>query len=212
MPGSEPDPRATDPAVVALLGTLRQPDQLSCGATVLVAATMLVDPGYAELVRTGHHPRTGHRLSGDLPERFRTEVLALHRRLTGPVDLTGHLQLPWPRSLGTPPWAVARQLSGLGGVTRTPVHHRTRLVTDRAEAFDRLRSAVSRGPGVLYVGNRWLPRHVVLVIDGGPTSLRCYEPGSRRVVSVAREEFLADRLDLGAWGRAWLTVLAEPAG
>ena len=76
-------------------GGLRQPDQRSCGAACLVVARMLLDPAYADLAARA----------------FRPEVLGMHGRVTGPVDARGALQVPWPRALGTPPWAVARQLS-----------------------------------------------------------------------------------------------------
>ena len=42
-------------------------------------------------------------------ERFAADVLAMHRRATSATS-RGRLQVPWPRALGTPPWAVAREL------------------------------------------------------------------------------------------------------
>jgi hypothetical protein len=94
---------------------LVQPDHRSCGAAVLVVARALLDQGYAELLVSGRHPGTGLALPGSLADRFRHEALAMHARVTGPVDAAGRLQVPWPRALGTPPWAVARQLSATGG-------------------------------------------------------------------------------------------------
>ncbi len=81
---------------------LVQPDQRSCGAAVLVAAELLRTPSYAALAST--------------PGGFRTEVLSMHRRVTSAHDVSGRLQLPWPQALGTPPWAIARQLTGTTGV------------------------------------------------------------------------------------------------
>jgi hypothetical protein len=165
---------------------LRQPDQRSCGPSCLVAARMLLDPTYAATVT---------------PDRFRDEVLALHKRVTRPIDARGALQLPWPRALGTPPWAAARQLSATD-----PDHtYAARLALRRSRAFDRLVRASA--PSVLYVGNRWLPRHVVLVVEGSETSLRVYDPSRGRLVDVTRDAFVGARLDLAGWDKPWFTVM-----
>ena len=169
---------------------LVQPDERSCGAAVLVAAQLLTAPPAARVVAT--------------PEWFRTEVLALHRRITSARDVSGRRQLPWPRLLGTPPWAIARQLSA---VTGRPRH--TQLVIDRDTALDQVFSAATNGsPVPLYVGNRWLPRHVVLVTGADPWhALRCYDPARGAVVRVASEAFLSGRLELSGWNRPWFTIL-----
>ncbi|MDO9456722.1 hypothetical protein [Nocardioides sp.] len=144
---------------------LRQPDARTCGAACMIVA------------------------AGASPASFTTDVLAAHRRLTR-LRLRGRLQLPWPRALGTPPWAVARELAA---VTGTP--HRTRVVRWS-------RSAPPRA-GALYVGSRWLPRHVVLVVDAGAGTAeappRCYEPASGRVVPL-------DGRPLAGWRHRWLAV------
>ena len=173
-------------------GSLRQPDQRSCGASALVVARMVLDPAYADGVDA---------------QRFRREVLDLHRRVTRPVDAAGRLQLPWPRALGTPPWAVARQLSSTGAVDLPPLRYRWRLVLDRATAYDRVLAAVRAGrPVALYVGNRWLPRHVVLAIGAREDALEVYDPASGRRESVPRDAFVAARLGLSGWGRPWFVV------
>jgi hypothetical protein len=141
---------------------------------------------------------------------FRDQVLDAHRRLTAAYD-DGRWRLPWPRALGTPPWAVRR---GLAAVTGRP--HRVRLArlprTTRAAAYDRL---AVRG-GALYVGSPLLPRHVLLVLapepgDAGladPTghALRCYQPSRGTVVRLAREDFVAGRLREAGWPRPWFAV------
>ncbi len=145
---------------------LRQPDARSCGAASMVMARALADPAYAETATTSFTP----------------DVLATHRRLTS-WRLRGRLQLPWPRTLGTPPWAVARELSALTGR-----RHHVRLVRWSSRAPAR---------GALYVGSRWLPRHVVLVVDDHPA--RCYEPASGRVLPV-------DGRPLAGWPVSWFVV------
>lgn len=169
---------------------LRQPDRRSCGAACLVVAHGLLHPRYAERV--------------DSPAGFRGEVLAMHDRVTSLADVRGRPQLPWPRALGTPPWAVARQLAGTTGVP-----HRVRLLpgADLSATYDAM--AGRRLPTVLYVGNDRLPRHVVLVVSAEPEALRVYEPSQGRVEWVRRPAFTGRRLDLGGWDRPWFTV--EPA-
>lgn len=170
---------------------LRQPDQRSCGAACLVAAQGLRDATYRARVSE--------------PEVFRSEVLAMHHRVTSPVDVTGRVQPPWPQALGTPPWAVARQLSGTTGVAHRQVPVRWR---DGEESYDAL-VGLAR-PAVLYVGSTWLPRHVVLVITGTDVALEVYEPASGRVVRVARARFVDQELALAGWDARWFSVL--PAG
>lgn len=190
---------------------LVQPDQRSCGATVLVVARMLVDPAYAELVSTGRHPVTGFGLPGDAAGRFRYEVLAMHERVTGLVDARGHLQLPWPRALGTPPWAVAHQLSATGTSAVPAAAYSVRPARrDGAALFDRLVEVTAeRRPVPVYVGSRWLPRHVVLAIGPVEGRLRCYEPAAGALVDVERDAFADGALGLAGWDRPWFVVTPD---
>ena len=143
---------------------LRQPDQRSCGPSCLVVARMLVQPEYAV----------------SAAPRFADEVLATHRRVTGASPAAGALQLPWPRDLGTPPWAVARELTRVTGKT-----YRWPVVRWRGETVqDRLVAGLAAGaPVALYVGSTWLPRHVLLAVrvgdDGEP---ELYDPARGRLV------------------------------
>ncbi|GAA4675963.1 hypothetical protein [Nocardioides nanhaiensis] len=162
---------------------LRQPDRLSCGAaSVVVARLLLADPDSAAGVAD-----------------WRSEVLTTHRSLTGLRDHRGATQLPWPRALGTPPWAVARALGALTGRS-----HRTRFVLDRDAAYRRLLAAPM--PAALYVGNRWLPRHVVLVVAVDPERVTCYEPSRGVATVVPRAAFDDARLRLAGWDVPWFTV------
>jgi hypothetical protein len=127
------------------------------------------------------------------PTTFGATVVATHRRLTRP-RLRGRAQLPWPRALGTPPWAVARELTALTGV-----RHRTRLV--------RWSRPAPQAAGALFVGNRWLPRHVVLVVDGAdPGRPGCYEPGAGAVVPVDLERLGRHEVAVAGWRYAWFSV------
>lgn len=167
---------------------LRQPDERSCGAAVLVAARMLRDPAYAALAGP----------------RFAEACLAMHRRVTGPVDVLGRPQGPWLRAFGTPPWAVARQLTWTFD-TPYAVRRVGRSAAGREAAAAQLEAATAVGlPSALYVGSTWLPRHVTLVVGPG---LATYEPASGRVLPVSRSAFVAGRLDLAGWERPWFIVV-----
>jgi hypothetical protein len=174
--------------VDALRG-LKQPDQRTCGPSSLVAAHMLLDRSYR-------------------PSSFSADVLAVHGQLTAPVSF-GHSQLPWPKALGTPPWAAARAMSSSTGLS-----YRSRLVRfgDRSEAVTALVAAVGDGhPCPLYIGSTWLPRHVVLAVAATDAGVQVYNPANGTLVDVDRAAFEAGRLTtLGSWTVPWYVV--APAG
>jgi hypothetical protein len=168
---------------------LAQPDQRTCGPSSVVAAHMLVDPAYAATQR---------------PETFATSVLALHRELTS-LSSFGRAQLPWPRALGTPPWAVARAMTSFTGLP-----YRTRVVRlgGRSAAFDTVRSEVAEGhPVPLYVGSTWLPRHVVLAVAATAAGVEVYNPAHGTVAELTRAAFESGRLTtFGRWVTPWFVV------
>ncbi len=177
-----------------LLASFKQPDQRSCGATCLVVARALLDEGYAARVEE--------------PKRFREEVLAMHRRTTSLADVRGHLQLPWPRAIGTPPWALARQLEWTAKCEYDVVPVRPRVGwSARNEAFDRLLAADV--PAAIYVGDRWLPRHVVLVIGHKGEALDLYDPGRGVLAARDRAHFVDGELSLSGWQIPWMAVVPE---
>ncbi len=165
-----------------LAAGLRQPDARSCGAASVVMAGLL---------REDRSPA---------PEEFREEVLACHRRLTSLRGPDGR-QVPWPRALGTPPWAVRRALEALAGCD-----HDLHLARwSRETSYDRLAVA----GGALYVGSRLLPRHVLLALAGGAGgdgTLRCYQPSRGTVVALPREEFVRGRLTQAGWPVPWFAI------
>lgn len=165
---------------------LRQPDQRSCGAACVVVARMLGSPDA--------QPVAGS---------FGLDVLETHRRLTGIAGVAGRLQVPWPRALGTPPWAVAHALTSITGTS-----YRSRLARWRRDrVFDLALGATPSRPVALYVGSRTLPRHVVLVTEPVAGAVQCYDPASGRLVTVTREAFVGRTLRLGAWTTPWFVVV-----
>ncbi|MFN8189465.1 MAG: hypothetical protein U0R78_03325 [Nocardioidaceae bacterium] len=193
------------PCAVRLLGqSLVQPDNTSCGAASLVVAQAVLDDAYAELLVDGVHPGTGFASSGgSAVDRFRQETLAMHRRVTGLVAVSGRLQLPWPAAFGTPPWAVANQLSARGTPYGTHV-----VRTSPESAYTLALPALERQvPVAFYVGDGWLPRHVVLGLGTAPhESLRIYDPAIGGVRVVTREAFASRALPFGRWSQAWFVV------
>jgi hypothetical protein len=181
--------------VPVLAAPLVQPDRRSCGAAVLVVARMWHDADVADAV---------------LAEgQFADEVLETHRRVTGAVDARGRLQLPWPRALGTPPWAVAGALPGPGGSGPAGPSYRTGVVWPwrRRRSLGAVADAVAAGHTIpVYVGSRWLPRHVQLAVSTRDDGLGVYDPAIGRVVTVTGRDFVAGRLQ-GRWTMPWFVVL-----
>lgn len=187
-----------DPTGRLLLGReFQQPDRRSCGAAVAVMAEGLCNEGYARRLLAG----------GD--DLFSSEVRAMHHRLTGPTDVSGRLQAPWIRALGTPPWALGRQLERRIG-SRRVVLARLRP----AKAWAAMEACLSTGALVpVYVGDRWSPRHVVLALAQPGDAVRVYEPSCGRVVEMSRRDWIDARLRLAGWRQPWfvLSPLGPPA-
>jgi hypothetical protein len=171
---------------------LAQPDTRSCGPSSLVAAHMLLDPDYATTQN---------------PHAFATSVRGLHRELTAP-SFAGRAQLPWPRALGTPPWAAARAISSYTGL-----RYRTRIARfgGRAGLLTLVRAALAAGyPVPLYVGSRWLPRHVVLAVEPTDSGVMVYNPARGTVGEMTGSDLEAGKLTtLGRWTTPWFVVLPD---
>jgi hypothetical protein len=191
-----------------------QPDQRSCGAASLVVARFLGDPAYRSMLQGGslENPRT---VAGDaaLRERFRTETLQMHQHVTGLADTSGKPQIPWPRRYGTPPWAVARQLSGTpaaDGTLATYSWHVAR--TSLPQAYQRLLDAARAGRvSGMFIGNTWLPRHVVLVVDATARgTLHVYDPARGQLDELDRFAFLGNRIAIAGWDVAWFVITPDP--
>ncbi|WP_210503183.1 hypothetical protein [Nocardioides xinjiangensis] len=191
---------------------LVQPDRTSCGSACLVVARMLGDPSYARWLATGE--AGGSRRDVRAPERrFADEALAAHARTSHWADADGHLQVPWPRRYGTAPWSLARELSLIGGTTPPGTRHRVRTISPRrrGEAFDEVAVSVGTGHAVpLFVGNRLLPRHVVLVVGASADRLTAYDPATGRRVVLPRDAFVTGTLRVSGWSEPWFAVLPEP--
>ena len=211
---------------------LKQPDQRSCGAASVVAA---------RVVLTDWRP-------GDAAR----EILDEHRLLTSSRSPRDRFQVPWPRRLGTPPWAVANALRTLTGQRIATVNARPRpaigyevlretLATrpgavllpcvelkpgrhsfatemivmngvdgdlfkpgDRAAA--RAELGLPPGPVAVYVGSRWLPRHVVLALGTVGDAVEVFDPAAGATVTLGRARWAEHRLGFGRWDHFWFVV------
>ncbi|MFC6344373.1 hypothetical protein ACFP8W_20500, partial [Nocardioides hankookensis] len=89
-------------------------------------------------------------------------------------------QLPGPRVLGTPPGAGARELGG-----RVRRYRRSDVL------------AALPTPVPVFLGTRWLPRHVVLVLDERDGEPLVYNPALGAVVLMSSSR----------WQHRWWAVL-----
>jgi hypothetical protein len=195
---------------------LVQPDQRSCGATVLVVARMLGDPAYAAYIDGTAVTSTGGAApladTHGLQERFRLEALAMHRRITGMADVSGKPQIPWPRTFGTPPWAVARQLSSTPAADGRRSSYSWHVArTSLSSAYDQLLAAARSGRVAgLYIGSTWIPRHVVLVVDATPQgTLHVYDPARGRLGELGRTAFVGSKVDIAGWDVPWFVITPD---
>jgi hypothetical protein len=149
--------------------------------------------------------------SGTLRDRFRDQALAMHRLTSGFKDSRGGWQLPWPTALGTQPWALAREMTLRAGVPGKKYAAQPIPPAGRSRTFDRLASQARQGYALpLYVGNRWSPRHVVLVLPTDETSVDevpIYDPASGRRYMIEADDFAAAHLDVAGWEVPWVVVV-----
>jgi hypothetical protein len=182
--------------------TLRQPDPTTCGSSSLVVAQMIIDPRYARRVLDGPKvpliPQTTQ-------ERFAEAALQMHERTNALTDADAALQIPWPKALGTLPWAAARQLN----IDLPNADYHVLLIdpAQMAKAFTQISTAVQRGfPVPLYVGDSVSPRHVVLAITC-EQDLTIYEPSRGELRDITALSFTGSALDVAGWDQPWLAVL-----
>lgn len=194
----------------ALRAGLVQPDQRTCGSASLTVARMVTRPAYAEFIATGTDPETGRTVPGTIGRRFQAEALALHPRTNGFLDAQMRLQLPWPRALGTAPWAAANEMTASCGVPGSSYAARLIRPKRRGQAYDAVRDAARAGhPVPLFVGNSWSPRHIVLALPPASSDdeLLVYEPALGGRIHLRHSDFSAAQLALAGWSTPWFTVL-----
>ena len=169
-------PADLDPA------TLKQPDGTSCGAAAALAARALLTRW-----RPLHPP---------------TEIEEEHRLLTSATSARDRFQVPWPRALGTPPWALANLLRAL-----TDRHIATINARPRPEvSYEVVRENVAERPVPVYIGSRWLPRHVLLAFAEVGDALRVFDPAAGQLLTVPREHWQRHAVGVAGWSYFWFVV------
>lgn len=211
---------------------VRQVDDRTCGAAVLVLLAAAGDRTLAAWLQTGTRigPVMPPELRGLSREQLRADTVA--ERLT----LAQHVVFArarrgalagwgWPAGWGIPPWALARA-ARYRGVTYTHAVVHDRDVADTRAVLDAVHHATRLGIGVpLYTGGdlgpggsiaQAMPRHVVLALPyrGRDDHLRIYEPSTGRIFAVVRNELHARmrrKAALGNWSHLTWAVLPASA-
>ncbi len=171
---------------------LIQPDRKSCGAAALVMARRLSDPDYGERINQ--------------QSAFSREVRSLHQRLTSLVDTAGGFQMPWLRTIGTAPWAAARELRLI-----TDTDYSIHSVRLAGQSWEYLQHASAKRPMAAYIGDRLCPRHVVLVAEVVDDAAWTYEPHSGLVTLISRRRWTEGPLRVAGWDQPWLVVAPDDA-
>ncbi|WP_314902576.1 hypothetical protein [Actinomyces naeslundii] len=161
--------------------TLTQTDATTCGPTCLLAARLLLAPGERRAV-TGELAQEMATSEPGREGRHLMSLLSRHQlRIQRAMNVHGLGVLPWPKALGSTPWSVARQMTGIAS-TCTPGGGRRRYtvrwVSDHGPAWG---SEVASVREVLVGG---LP---VILVTGGPLVLdsdTVAEPGAGSVGSA----------------------------
>jgi hypothetical protein len=178
---------------------LRQLSDTTCGPTCAIVLRVLLDPAYALWWTTGEHlepERPGDALPFE--QRFRGQQQAVHeavtRRAIGPV--------PWPKALGSPPWALAAFLNRFTGLTGgmfgwVPVEVDNPVLVGRCLAAV-LRGVAAGVPVPVYIG-RTVDRHVVLAVGARPDAVVVYDPAAGALVEVPLSDWAAGQVGIAGW-------------
>lgn len=189
----------------------RQQSTVTCGSACLTVARMLVDPTFAHWIATGEGGRPGSPAGHSPAERFAAYERVVHRRTNHLALSAAGLNLPWPRMFGTPPWGAKRELEF--GAAKHGTDYDITFVRPLSQdglvaAFDKLNSVVADGmPGLLYVGTKAMPRHVLLILPGnGDDRLDIYDPTDGSVRARSVRSFASHDLRLSGWDVPWFVV------
>ncbi len=197
----------TDPRLDPLRYHLRQSSRTTCGSASLLVARMLADPGYAGWILEGVDDGTGAASDEPVQERFGAAERTVKDRtnaLLGPVGV----QPPWPHGLGTPPWGAAHEMTRITGLRYRARYVGPDSLTARTHAYDAVDRTVDAGrTAPMFVGDRAVPRHVVLAVGRDDDALRVYEPASGDVLRLTREQYLRGGFVVAGWAEPWAVVV-----
>lgn len=196
----EPEPPSVPlrPPTPLRYGTtpVAQYDQTTCVSTCLLLLAAHGDPALADWLAEGTVP--AGRLPAEIPPGLIGASPTAAQRLAGAQQRVKDSSLKrslgpfrWPGSLGTPPWAAARQARHPGARYRhLPVDDRG--ARGRAAAA-MVGDALARGlPVILYTGGAFssgmqkgVPRHAVLALPAEAGTATLFEPSSAMLYHVS---------------------------
>lgn len=205
-----------------------QVDQTTCGAAVMAMMLMMGDPLVAAWVMTGRTfggyapPAVEDATNrGDEVRTIQQRWHGLQRALHESVTRRALGFAPWPQSLGTPPWQLARVTRFAGVAFRGAVlddAHADTVTAAVAHASAALRDGI---PVPMYTSGdsrlglaTVVPRHVVLLVGRTGGGFEVYEPGAGHVVPLAEARLYGPgprEAAYGNWTRAAWLVLPRPA-
>lgn len=175
----------------------RQSSPVTCGAASLVVARRLLE---RMPLPAADDPVEGH--------DFRTTEYATFGRTNNPWEARV-LRFPWPMAMGTPPWGALAELrqvvraEGLANL-RYGLHQ---VRTGGAEQLAATLGGTGvHEPALLYVGTRWMPRHVVVVAEDAAGRWVLYDPAAGSVVEADVDELAAGTQRAGGWSVPWVVV------
>jgi len=208
-----------------------QQSSVTCGSASLTVARMLVSPEFGQWIVNGIDPKGGPTDPRPEAQRFAEHEREVMNRTNGIRAAGGKLNVPWPRSLGTPPWGAEKELEFGAALPGAAYAMRVvRLGSSDAlrEVYRDLARLVREGlPALLYIGNAWAPRHITLVLPGGSGGgggnggggvggsggggsggggLDVYDPATGSVIELAPERFASRTLGIAGWNVPWITV------
>lgn len=167
---------------------VRQRDGVTCGPSVAVMAGALLDAGYGAQLFSGGVDRA--------QQWFSAEQGRVHRSVN----------MVWPRALGTTPAGMARAIN---------VHSRGRGLryrwrpARRGDGLADVTAALAQGWPVAMLIGAAIPRHWVLFTEIAGSALRCYEPSSGLLHTVAPEDVRRAKLQGLGFPRPFAFVLPD---
>ena len=162
---------------------LRQRDGVTCGPSVAVMASALLDAEYGAPLQAARSQQW-----------FDSEQGRVHRAVN----------VVWPRALGTTPAGMARALNTHAAARG--VRYRWRPAVRRDDLPDVCAAVAAGWPVAMLVGSA-IPRHWVLLTELQGSVLRCYEPSSGALVRVQVDAIRAARLQGLGFARPFAFVV-----
>ncbi len=200
-----------------------QVDSTTCGAAAMAMMLMIGDPLVGVWVASGrvihnHRPPEVERMANAATlTSIESRWGALQRSIHASTTRRGLGFLPWPRSLGTPPWRVNNQTRFLGLGFRGAVVDDTDR-EDLSALLSHATAAINDGiPVPVYASgdsgrglDSVIPRHVVLLTHRMEDGFLAYEPGNAALHAVSDQQLRdggAALRALGNWSHvSWMIL------